>query len=159
MRVLLALLVAAQNSVVPAPPPPLPPQSPAPDSAHLLIPSREAPVHVGGGDATYRYVSANAAFAPAAPPLSQRDTTVLRVLAINDFHGALEARSWPWSGGRAVGGAAALKPWPDSLPRAGGCPPVRLDGGAGMPGSPPSNFTVGLPAAARRDPFGIDRAA
>src|SRR2546422_6249101 len=74
MRVLLALLVAAQNSVVPAPPPPLPPQSPAPDTAHLLIPSREAPGHVGGGDATYRYVSANAAFAPAAPPVSQAQT-------------------------------------------------------------------------------------
>src|SRR5438552_3359179 len=162
MRVLLALLVAAQNSVVPAPPPPLaplPPQTPAPDSAHLLIPSREAPVHVGGGDATYRYVSANAAFAPAAPPLSQRDTTVLRVLAINDFHGALEARSWPWSGGRAVGGAAALKPWLDSLARACGCTTVRLDGGDEMQGTLLSNFTFGLPAIAVMNAFGIDAAA
>src|SRR2546421_2157121 len=162
MRVLLALLVAAQNSVVPAPPPPLtplPPESPAPDSAHLLIPSREAPVHVGGGDATYRYVWANAALAPAAPPLSQRDTTVLRVLAINDFHGALEARSWPWSGGRAVGGAAALKPWLDSLARACGCTTVRLDGGDEMQGTLLSNFTFGLPAIAAMNAFGIHAAA
>src|SRR2546427_7777846 len=42
--------------------------------------------------------------------VSRQDSTVLRVLALNDFHGALEARSWPWSHGRAVGGAAALKP-------------------------------------------------
>src|SRR5207237_10721799 len=34
MRVLLALLVAAQNPVVPAPPPP---PSPTPDTAHLVI--------------------------------------------------------------------------------------------------------------------------
>jgi len=116
-------------------------------------------VHVGGGDATYRYVSANAAFAPAAPPLSQRDTTVLRVLAINDFHGALEARSWPWSGGRAVGGAAALKPWLDSLARACGCTTVRLDGGDEMQGTLLSNFTFGLPAIAAMNAFGIDAAA
>ncbi len=116
-------------------------------------------MHVGGGDATYRYVSANAAFAPAAPPLSQRDTTVLRVLAINDFHGALEARSWPWSGGRAVGGAAALKPWLDSLARACGCTTVRLDGGDEMQGTLLSNFTFGLPAIAAMNAFGIDAAA
>src|SRR5436853_351254 len=61
----------------------------------ILPPAREA-VHL--------------AFAPAAPPVRQRDSTVLRVLAINDFHGALEARIWPWSDGRPVGGAAALKP-------------------------------------------------
>src|SRR5439155_1403020 len=81
----------------------------------ILPPAREA-VHL--------------AFAPAAPPVSQRDSTVLRVLAINDFHGALEARIWPWSDGRPVGGAAALKPWLDSLARACGCTTVRLDGGA-----------------------------
>ena len=37
------------------------------------------------------------------------DSTLLRVLTINDFHGALDARSFGWSGGRPVGGAAALK--------------------------------------------------
>src|SRR5437016_11035365 len=98
MRVLLALLIAAQHPVVPAP-------SPASDTAHDVV------------------------VAPAPPPVSQRDSTVLRVLAINDFHGALEARIWPWSDGRPVGGAAALKPWLDSLARACGCTTVRLDGG------------------------------
>src|SRR2546426_6931558 len=59
-------------------------------------------------------------------PAAQRsDSTLLRVLAINDFHGALEPRAWPWSGGREVGGAAALKPWLDSLARACRCATVR----------------------------------
>src|SRR2546422_6173363 len=44
-------------------------------------------------------------------PDTARDRPLLRVLAINDFHGALEPQVWPWSGGRAVGGAAALKSW------------------------------------------------
>src|SRR3989441_12372453 len=85
--------------------------------------------------------------APLPPPapdtahlLIQRDSTVLRVLALNDFHGALEARSWPWSNGRAVGGAAALKPWLDSLARACGCTTIRLDGGDERQGTLLSNF-------------------
>src|SRR3989440_417072 len=97
-------------------------------------------------------------FAPAAPPVSQRDSTVLRVLAINDFHGALEARIWPWSDGRPVGGAAALKPWLDSLARACGCTTVRLDGGDEMQGTLLSNFSFGLPAIATLNAFGIDAA-
>src|SRR2546425_11408987 len=72
--------------------------------------------------------------------VSRQDSTVLRVLALNDFHGALEARSWPWSHGRAVGGAAALKPWLDSLARACGCTTIRLDGGDEMQGTLLSNF-------------------
>src|SRR2546429_8243428 len=109
----------------------------------MLPPAREA-VHL--------------AFAPAAPPVSQRDSTVLRVLAINDFHGALEARIWPWSDGRPVGGAAALKPWLDSLARACGCTTVRLDGGDEMQGTLLSNFSFGLPAIATLNAFGIDAA-
>src|SRR3989442_1220642 len=50
---------------------------------------------------------------PAATPESghQPDSTLLRVIAIADLHGALAPRSWPWSNGRAVGGVAALKVW------------------------------------------------
>jgi 2',3'-cyclic-nucleotide 2'-phosphodiesterase/3'-nucleotidase/5'-nucleotidase len=110
----------------------------------ILAPARDA-VHL--------------AFAPAAPPVSQRDSTVLRVLAINDFHGELEARTWPWSSGKAVGGAVALKPWLDSLARACGCTTVRLDGGDEMQGTLLSNFTFGLPAIAAMNAFGIDAAA
>src|SRR3989440_3171229 len=91
--------------------------------------------------------------------VSRQDSTVLRVLALNDFHGALEARSWPWSHGRAVGGAAALKPWLDSLARACGCTTVRLDGGDEMQGTLLSNFGFGLPAITAMNAFGIDAAA
>src|SRR5213596_2558745 len=128
MRVLLALLIAAQHPVVPAP-------SPASDTAHDVV------------------------VAPAPPPVSEPDSTVLRVLAINDFHGALEARAWPWSNGKLVGGAAALKPWLDSLARACSCTTVRVDGGDEMQGTLLSNFSFGLPAIAAMNAFGIDVAA
>src|SRR5213594_3912296 len=127
MRVLLALLIAAQHPVVPAP-------SPASDTAHDDV------------------------VAPAPPPVSEPDSTVLRVLAINDFHGALEARAW-WSNGKLVGGAAALKPWLDSLARACGCTTVRLDGGDEMQGTLLSNYSYGRPAIAAMNAFGIDAAA
>src|SRR2546427_12119266 len=65
-------------------------------------------------------------------PDTARDRPLLRVLAINDFHGALEPQVWPWSGGRAVGGAAALKSWLDSLTRTCGGGAIRLDAGEGM---------------------------
>src|SRR5207245_1111222 len=91
--------------------------------------------------------------------VSRQDSTVLRVLALNDFHGALEARSWPWSHGRAVGGAAALKPWLDSLARACGCTTIRLDAADEMQWTLLSNFGFGLPAITAMNAFGIDAAA
>src|SRR5690349_19664313 len=97
--------------------------------------------------------------APAPPAVPRPDSTMLRVLAINDFHGALEPQVWPWSGGRQVGGAAALKPWLDSLARACFCTSVRLDGGDEMQGTPVSNFNYGRPAIAALNALGIDAAA
>ncbi|OLC02943.1 MAG: hypothetical protein AUH45_07260 [Gemmatimonadetes bacterium 13_1_40CM_69_22] len=134
MHVLLALLLAAQNPVVPA-------RSPASDTAHVVS---VAPTDVHGR---------------VLPAVSERDSTVLRVLAINDFHGALEARAWPWSNGKPVGGAAALKPWLDSLARTCSCTTVRVDGGDEMQGTLLSNFSFGLPAIAAMNAFGIDVAA
>lgn len=98
-------------------------------------------------------------FAPAAPPVSLTDSTLLRVLAINDFHGALDPQVWPWSEGRPVGGAAALKPWLDSLARACGCTTVRLDAGDEMQGTLISNYRFGRAAIAALNAFGIDAAA
>jgi len=99
------------------------------------------------------------AFAPGAPTASRPDSTLLRVLAINDFHGALEPQVWPWSGGRPVGGAAALKPWLDSLARACFCTSIRLDAGDQMQGTPVSNFNFGRPVIAALNALGIDAAA
>jgi 2',3'-cyclic-nucleotide 2'-phosphodiesterase / 3'-nucleotidase / 5'-nucleotidase len=99
------------------------------------------------------------AFAPPVPSASRPDSTLLRVLAINDFHGALAPQVWPWSEGRPVGGAAVLKPWLDSLARACLCTSIRLDGGDEMQGTPVSNFNFGRPAIAALNALGIDAAA
>ncbi|MBI1967682.1 MAG: 5'-nucleotidase C-terminal domain-containing protein [Gemmatimonadetes bacterium] len=102
--------------------------------------------------------AALAAFAPR-PVVSEADSTLLRVLAIADFHGALAPRAWPWSEGREVGGAAALKTWLDSLAHACGCATVRLDAGDQMQGTPISNFTYGRSAIDVMNQLGIDAAA
>jgi 2',3'-cyclic-nucleotide 2'-phosphodiesterase (5'-nucleotidase family) len=102
---------------------------------------------------------ARAAFAPPPPPLPQTDSTLLRVLAITDLHGALQPQVWPWSAGRPVGGAAALKPWLDSLARECGCSTVRVDGGDEMQGTPLSNFAFGRPVIAALNVFALDAAA
>src|SRR5438034_3177983 len=91
-------------------------------------------------------------------PDTARDRPLLRVLAINDFHGALEPQVWLWSGGRAVGGAAALKSWLDSLTRTCECATIRLDAGDEMQGTLISNYSFGRPAIAAMNAFGIDAA-
>ena len=97
--------------------------------------------------------------APPTAPEPRPDSTMLRVLAINDFHGALEPQVWPWSGGRQVGGVAALKPWLDSLARVCFCTSVRLDAGDEMQGTPVSNFNYGRPAIAALNALGMDASA
>ncbi len=85
---------------------------------------------------------ARALFAPAAeetPP--PRDTTVLRVLAINDFAGALLPASD--DGGSRRGGAAYLKAVMDSLTAACDCPTIRLDAGDHLRGAPQSSLVRG----------------
>jgi 2',3'-cyclic-nucleotide 2'-phosphodiesterase (5'-nucleotidase family) len=103
--------------------------------------------------------AARAAFAPAAAPVHTADSTLLRVLAIADFHGQLEPRSWDGAESRPVGGAAALKVWLDSLARACGCPSVRLDAGDEMQGTPLSNLTYGRATIEALNALGIDAAA
>jgi 2',3'-cyclic-nucleotide 2'-phosphodiesterase (5'-nucleotidase family) len=95
--------------------------------------------------------------APAAP--SRTDSTLLRVLAISDFHGALEPRTWPWSEGRPVGGAAALKTWLDSLAADCGCTTVRVDAGDQMQGTLISNYAYGRTTVDAFNALGIDAAA
>ncbi len=87
------------------------------------------------------------------------DSVLLRVLAITDLHGQLEPRVWDWSGGRPVGGVAALKTWLDSLAHACGCTSVRLDAGDEMQGTPLSNLTYGRATIDALNSLGIDAAA
>src|SRR5688500_20321054 len=71
------------------------------------------------------------------------DSTLLRVLSINDFHGALEPRQYSWSGGRPVGGAAALKAALGSAAAECRCAVLRLDGGGGSQGTLASTLAPG----------------
>ena len=104
--------------------------------------------------------AARALFAPTAPVVaSTAENTQLRVLALTDLHGQLESRVWDWSNGRAVGGAAVLKPWLDSLATACRCVSVRLDAGDEMQGTPVSNLSYGRGTIAAMNALGIDAAA
>ena len=86
------------------------------------------------------------------------DSTLLRVLAINDFHGALESRQYSWSGGRPVGGAAALKAALDSAAAECRCPVLRLDGGDELQGTLASNLVHGRSTIEVLRRFGLDAA-
>src|SRR5579884_3595676 len=96
---------------------------------------------------------------PFSAPAPAPDTLRLRVLAINDFHGALEPQVWPWSRGRPVGGAPAVKAWLDRLAAACRCATVRLDAGDEMQGTPVSNLHFGRPVILAFNAFGVDAAA
>ena len=87
-----------------------------------------------------------ALFSPAAAarrPTLPRDTAVLRILAINDFAGALFPVPDPGDGGRRIGGAAHLKTLMDSIAAACDCPSVRLDAGDHLRGSRWSSLVRG----------------
>jgi len=86
------------------------------------------------------------------------DSTLLRILAINDFHGALESRQYSWSGGRPVGGAAVLKAHLDSAALACRCAVLRLDGGDELQGTLASNLVYGRSTIEALNHFGLDAA-
>jgi 2',3'-cyclic-nucleotide 2'-phosphodiesterase (5'-nucleotidase family) len=87
------------------------------------------------------------------------DSTLLRVLAINDFHGTLETRVYGWSNRRPIGGGAALKATFDSAAAACGCPVLRLDSGDEMQGSLASNLVFGRSTVEVLNAVGLDAAA
>jgi 2',3'-cyclic-nucleotide 2'-phosphodiesterase/3'-nucleotidase/5'-nucleotidase len=88
-------------------------------------------------------------------PLPARDTTLLRIFAINDLHGALEGRIHSWSHDRPVGGMPVLKRLMDSLTAQCGCPDLRLDGGDEMQGSLASNLEYGRATVTAMNRLGI----
>jgi 2',3'-cyclic-nucleotide 2'-phosphodiesterase (5'-nucleotidase family) len=90
--------------------------------------------------------------------VGRADSTLLRILGINDFHGALESRQFGWSGGRLVGGAAALKASLDSAAAACRCPVLRLDGGDELQGTLASNLVYGRSTIEALRRFGLDAA-
>src|ERR1043166_107088 len=87
------------------------------------------------------------------------DLTLLRLLTTNDFHGALEPRVYGWSGGRPIGGAAALKSILDSAAARCRCASLRLDAGDEMQGTLASNLVFGRSSIEVLSALGIDAAA
>ena len=100
-------------------------------------------------------------FAPTPDPVRPgppRDTTVLRIFATGDLHGALISSVRPWSHGLPVGGMPKLKRLMDSLTAQCACPDLRLDAGDEMQGTLPSNLEFGRSTIAAMNLLGIDAA-
>ena len=91
--------------------------------------------------------------------LATQDSIHVRVLAMTDFHGALESRTYPWTEGRLVGGAAVLKAAMDSAEAHCGCPTLRIDAGDQMQGTLTSNLFYGASTVAALNLLGLDAAA
>lgn len=87
------------------------------------------------------------------------DTTLLRILTINDVHGALEPRVYGWSNHRPIGGGAALKATLDSAAARCRCAVLRLDAGDQMQGSLASNLVFGRSTVEVMNALGLDAAA
>ena len=87
------------------------------------------------------------------------DSILLRVLTINDFHGALEPRVLSWSAGRPVGGIAALKGMMDRFQTECGCPVIRLDAGDQLQGTLGSNLVFGRSTVEAMNLLGLHAAA
>ncbi|HEV8600329.1 MAG TPA: bifunctional UDP-sugar hydrolase/5'-nucleotidase [Gemmatimonadales bacterium] len=87
------------------------------------------------------------------------DSTLLRILSINDFHGRLDPQVHAWSEGRPIGGAPALKSAMDSAEARCRCPTLRLDAGDEMQGTLLSNLSFGRSTVLAFNRMGIQAAA
>ena len=95
-----------------------------------------------------------------APPVSpETDTTILRVIGLNDLHGALQSHTPGFANGRAVGGAAVLAAWMDTLAARCACPTVRLDAGDQLQGTPVSSWVHGRSTVEALEALRLDAAA
>ena len=98
--------------------------------------------------------------AAAARSLRTRPATRLRIIATNDFHGALEPR--PDASGKRRGGAAYLATAIRNA-KAGciapACETIQLDGGDEFQGTPASNLAFGRPDVAVFNHMGLAASA
>jgi 2',3'-cyclic-nucleotide 2'-phosphodiesterase (5'-nucleotidase family) len=103
---------------------------------------------------------AHASGTTAAPPRRARPATRLRIIATNDFHGALEPR--PDANGTLRGGGAYLATAIRNA-RVGCAPPacesIELDGGDEFQGTPASNLAFGRPVVAMFNDLGLAASA
>lgn len=105
------------------------------------------------------FLSLSLLCACSAPSPDTGEALHLRVLATDDFHGALLPRMYPRSDQREVGGAAALKAYMDRAAEECDCTTLRLDGGDVMQGTLQSNLVYGESSVAAFNLLGIDAAA
>lgn len=81
---------------------------------------------------------------PAKPlPPEPKDSTLMRVLATSDLHGALLPKVRQGAGEGPTGGVAAIASLMDSLAADCDCPTLRLDAGDALQGTVTSNVTHG----------------
>jgi len=85
--------------------------------------------------------------------------THVRVLAMTDFHGALESRPDPSGGDRRLGGVAVLKTAMDEAAAECDCISLRVDAGDQMQGTLISNLTYGASTVAALNLLELDAAA
>lgn len=87
------------------------------------------------------------------------DTARLRVLSLNDVHGALVPATSAWSGGRPVGGLSAIRQAMATAADSCACPVLRLDAGDEMQGTLLSNLVAGRSTIEGMNLLAIDVAA
>ncbi len=93
------------------------------------------------------------------PSVRASERPALRILAINDLHGAILPRTYSWSNGRQVGGVAALDAAMDSAAVGCRCPSIRLSAGDEMQGTIESNLLHGRATVDALGRMGIAAAA
>ncbi len=104
-------------------------------------------------------VGAGVVVALAFVTTASEDSVHVRVLAMTDFHGALDSRTSPETGDRLLGGAAVLKAAMDSAEAECGCPTLRIDAGDQMQGTLHSNLFFGASTVQALNLLGLDAAA
>ncbi len=105
-----------------------------------------------------------AAFAPLimAPSVAlsqESDSVEITVFATNDFHGALLGKSYSWSNGNTVGGAAWLAGYLDAVRKENPGGVLYVDSGDLMQGSFVSHYYDGVPTIAVLNAMGLQAAA
>ena len=101
---------------------------------------------------------ASAGDSTGSPAGAVRRVVLLRVIATNDFHGALEPTTPAFARGRQVGGAATLAGY-FTRARADGVPTVLVDGGDVMQGTLVSNLSGGKATVEYYNQVGYSAAA
>jgi 2',3'-cyclic-nucleotide 2'-phosphodiesterase (5'-nucleotidase family) len=120
------------------------------------------------GEGRARAVNARAGVEPGGPPglaslppplPATSDSVRLAVIAINDFHGALEPQMPTWAEGDTIGGAATLAAYMRPVEARYPGATLQVDGGDQMQGTVISNLTGGRSSIDVLNAMGIDAAA